>query len=274
MKKEKIIFLSGLPRSGSTLLGALLSQNPRIHTEPASPVMEFIMAINKAVDKNEHYKAFPKQQSVFSVIQSTFQAYYWHAPKPVLIDKNRGWPSQIKGLEQCVVPKAKIICPVRNIDQVLASFLKIAHNNPFDPKIGKPNFIDHSLLMVNQAVNDDNRCEMILSDRGMVGQCMVAMKEAIDMGYRDRLHFVEYDNLVSRPQDTLNEIYKFIDEEPYRHDFNNISNQYRERDEQVFSVPDLHQIPPKLLRSTTNPKLILPERFYKECQGQEFWRNL
>lgn len=267
--------MAGLPRSGSTLLGALLNQNPRIHTEPASPIMDFVMAVNKAVDKNEHYAAYPKQQSVFAVVQSIFQAYYWHTAKPVVFDKNRGWPGQIKGLEQCVVPKAKIICPVRNIDEVLASFLKIANANPFNAETGKLNFIDHSLLLINKPINDESRCELIMSDKGMIGQCMGAMQDAIKNGFRDRLHFVEYDLLVSDPQKALNGIYDFIEEESFDgHNFEDIHNEYREKDKEVFSVPTLHEIAPTIIKSKTNPKAILPERFYEECQGKEFWRNL
>lgn len=274
-QREKIIFMAGLPRSGSTLLGALLNQNPRIHTEPASPVMDFVIAINKTVDKNEHYAAFPKQQSVFAVIQSLFQAYYWHTPKPVIFDKNRGWPGQVKGLEQCVVPKAKIICPVRNIDSVLASFLKLAHANPLNPETGKLNFIDQSLVVTNRPINDENRCEMILSDKGMIGKCMGAMENAVKNGYRDRLHFVEYDLLVSDPQAALNGIYDFIEEEHFEgHDFNNIEASGRENDSKVFSVSNLHEIAPKIKKSKTDPKKILPPDVYERCQGKEFWRTL
>ncbi len=275
MRREKIIFMAGLPRSGSTLLGALLNQNPRIHTEPASPVMDFVMAVNKSVEKNEHYAAYPKQQSVFAVVQSIFQAYYWDVAKPVVFDKNRGWPGQIKGLEQCVVPKAKIICPVRNIDEVLASLLKIAHNNPFNPETGKLNFIDHSLLLINKPINDESRCDLIMSDKGMIGQCMGAMQDCVKNGFQDRLHFVEYDCLVNDPQSALNGIYEFIEEEPFtEHNFKEIRNEFREKDTEVFSVPTLHEIASKIQRSKTDPKAILPEKYYEECQGKEFWRLL
>lgn len=275
MRKEKIIFMAGLPRSGSTLLGALLNQNPRIHTEPASPIMDFVMAVNKSVEKNEHYAAYPKQQSVFAVVQSMFQAYYWDVAKPVVFDKNRGWPGQIKGLEQCVVPRAKIICPVRNIDQVLASFLKIANSNPFNPETGKLNFIDHSLLLINKPINDESRCELIMSDKGMIGQCMGAMQDCVKKGFQDRLHFVEYDLLVEDPQQALNNIYEFIEEEPFTdHSFKEIRNEFREKDTEVFSVPTLHEIAHEIQRSKTDPKAILPEKYYKECQGKEFWRSL
>lgn len=274
MRKEKIVFMAGLPRSGSTLLGALLSQNPRIHTEPSSPVMDFVMAINKAVDRNEHYAAFPKQESVFAVVKSIFQAYYWNSQKPVIFDKNRGWPGQIKGLEQCVVPRAKIVCPVRNIDEVLASLIKIANSNPFNPETGKPNFIDHSLLLLNKPINDLSRCEFIMSDSGMIGQCMGAMQDAVGRGFGDRLHFVEYNLLVSNPQRALDGVYDFIEEERFSgHSFSNIRNHSRENDKEVFSVPTLHEISPVIKKSTTDPKTILPERFYRECQGKEFWRK-
>lgn len=266
--------MAGLPRSGSTLLGAILGQNPRFHTEPASPIMDFVMSVNKAVEKNEHYAAYPKQQSVFAVIQSIFQAYYWDSPKPVIFDKNRGWPGQIKGLEQCVVPKAKILCPVRSIDEVLASFLKIANSNPFNPETGKLNFIDHSLLLINKPINDESRCELIMSDKGMIGQCMGAMQDAVQKGYRDRLHFIEYDFLVSEPEETLEAIYDFIEEDYFEHNLEQINTPNREKDTEVFSVPTLHEIAPTIQRSKTNPKVILPERFYEECQGKEFWRLL
>jgi len=40
--------MAGLPRSGSTLLKSLLNQNPEVHTEPVSPVMELMYW-------NDHY---------------------------------------------------------------------------------------------------------------------------------------------------------------------------------------------------------------------------
>ncbi|NBP58534.1 sulfotransferase, partial [bacterium] len=36
---KKYYFISGLPRSGSTLLSAILNQNPRFYSGPNSPVV-------------------------------------------------------------------------------------------------------------------------------------------------------------------------------------------------------------------------------------------
>jgi sulfotransferase len=275
MQIEKIHFMAGMPRSGSTLLGALLNQNPRICSEPSSPLLEVSRSLPQIFAKSEHYRAFPKENGARAVSHAVFQAYYHEAGKPIIIDKNRGWPTQIRGLEQCITPKAKIICPVRNVDEILASFLVKARENPFNPNTGRMNFIDQSLVMLNMAVNDETRCEFLMSEKGLIGQSAMAMQQALKEKLGDRLHFVEYNNLVLNPKKTLEKIYEFLEEEPYDgHDFTNIRNPFSEKDAEVFSVPDLHEIGSKLSLSKTNPKRILPPKFYDFCQGKEFWRNI
>ena len=39
VQKKTYFFLSGLPRSGTTLLGAILEQNPNIYVGATSPVL-------------------------------------------------------------------------------------------------------------------------------------------------------------------------------------------------------------------------------------------
>ena len=43
VQKKTYFFLSGLPRSGITLLGAILEQNPDIYVGATSPVLEFLV---------------------------------------------------------------------------------------------------------------------------------------------------------------------------------------------------------------------------------------
>lgn len=270
---KNLIFMAGLPRSGSTLLGTLLAQNPRIYSEPASPLMEIIMAINKTLERNEHYKAYPKPSSLYSLVAGLFDSYYAHTDKPIIIDKNRGWPTQIPGLEQCVVDRAKIICPVRNIDQIVASFLKLAKNNSFDASTGRVNFIDRYLISHNKPLNDVSRCEYILSSSSILGASITAIQHAMKSDFRDRLHLVEYGDLMAKPIETLRGIYEFIGEEPYEdHDFSNIIQTNTELDAEIFGIPDMHVIRKELSASDTNSKEILPEHIYKQCKGTEFWR--
>ena len=56
----KFYFDCGLPRSGSTLLTALLNQNPKIHAGTLSPVFELMYYSRELLSKGEQAKAFPK----------------------------------------------------------------------------------------------------------------------------------------------------------------------------------------------------------------------
>lgn len=273
MDRKKIVLMSGLPRSGSTLLSALLNQNPRIHTEPSSPLLNVMESMEGLIKKSEPYKAYPKPDALTRTIQDLFQSYYFSSEKPVVVDKNRGWSEKIEEIEKYLMPQAKIIYPVRDLTEVLSSLLKIAHANPFNTKTGRHNFIDNSLVMLGRPVTDEHRCRMMLSDTGIIGQCMVSITKALKNGHKDKFLFVEYRDLVSSPQDQLDRIYDFIDEERWEHDFDNIVRPNQERDEEVFSAPELHRVHKMLLPSRTDPKLILPEGLYNSLQGKEIWRS-
>ena len=50
---KSIYFLGGLPRSGNTLLSALLNQNPDIYVSPLSPLLNNLLTIEKNLNFNE-----------------------------------------------------------------------------------------------------------------------------------------------------------------------------------------------------------------------------
>ncbi|MEG3935774.1 sulfotransferase [Microcoleus sp. T3_B1] len=54
----KAHFISGLPRSGSTLLGALLRQNPRFHAAMTSPVGGLVERMLEAMSEDNQFSTF------------------------------------------------------------------------------------------------------------------------------------------------------------------------------------------------------------------------
>ena len=52
---KKYYFMSGLPRSGSTLLSTLLNQNPEIYSGPSSPVLGIMVGVHENFLSNELY---------------------------------------------------------------------------------------------------------------------------------------------------------------------------------------------------------------------------
>ena len=87
-------FDCGLPRSGSTLLTALLNQNPYIHAGTLSPVFE-LMYYNDEILHKEQAQAFPKPDAFRHIVRSQIINYYSDRDEPILIDKCRAWPAPV-----------------------------------------------------------------------------------------------------------------------------------------------------------------------------------
>ena len=50
---EKLYFLAGLPRSGSTVLAALLKQHPELHTTATSGLLGILVGMLQGWEENE-----------------------------------------------------------------------------------------------------------------------------------------------------------------------------------------------------------------------------
>jgi sulfotransferase len=72
---------------------------------------------------------------------------------------------------------------------------------------------------------------------------LVAMQDALQRGYRDRMHFVHFDDLARNPKDTMAAIYRFLGEQPFSHDFEHVE-QVTTEDDMAYGVKSLHDIRP------------------------------
>jgi sulfotransferase len=269
---KKYYFMAGLPRAGSTVLSALLNQNPRIHSGPSSPVVPIMLELEKNFSNNELFVAYPKMDQAKQIIASVLPQFYNDVSKAVIIDKNRSWVNRPEYITGYFDIEPKIICPVRNLDEIVASFVKLCHDNPI--QTGKPlNFIDKAIIQSGQALTDENRASFVAGP-GIIGQSFDGIKSMLSKGQDKLIHFVEYDDLMDNPQETMNKIYDFLEEEHFEHDFDNITNIHRENDMNTYGIEKMHEVPSKLKKSSIDPKQVLPEEIYNLCQGQEFWRDL
>tara|TARA_B100000963_G_scaffold352251_1_gene365134 strand:+ start:2408 stop:3322 length:915 start_codon:yes stop_codon:yes gene_type:complete len=269
-------FMAGLPRAGSTLLSTLLNQNPRIYSGPSSPVLGSMYSTHENFQSNELYTGYPKPNQVNEIIGSVIEHWYSDIEKPVVIDKNRAWCARVPFIEGYIKQEAKIIVPVRRIDEILASILTMIKRNPF--KEGQPriNFVDEQLVKFDIPINDENRCQYLLSHKGgIVWESLNAVKLGVEEGHSDKFLFVDYNDLVKDPQKELNEIYEFLGEEPFEHTFENLSNDHREDDITTYGLSDMHEVHSELKKVSTDPSEILPdsiiELYNSNKSNLEFW---
>ena len=272
---KKFYFMAGLPRAGSTLLSTLLNQNPRFYSGPSSPVLGGMYSAHQNFIDNELYHGYPKPDSVNKIIGSIIENWYSDIDKPVVIDKNRAWCARVPFIEGYIKQEAKIIVPVRRLDEILASILTMIKRNPF--KDGQPriNFVDEYLIKANIPINDENRCNHLLNPDGILWESLNATKLGVDGGHGDKFHYVDYNDLVTDPQGQLNEIYEFLGEDSFPHSFDNLSNQHREDDITTYGLGDMHEVHSKLEKTSSDPSTVLPssiiELYNSNKKNLEFW---
>ena len=265
MKVSKDIhFISGLPRSGSTLLCNLLAQNPDIHTTPTSGCHEAMFALRNCWNEWIEHKA-AKSLSADKNLQRVLAAvlYSYHdTGRPVIIDKGRGWLSLLEMAEFALGRKAKVIVPVRSMAQIAASFEKL-HRKQAATRRDTGNYF--------QAQTVQGRTDALLAGDAPIGLAFNRLRDAIQRGFSDRLLLVEFEHLTHRPQETMECVYDFLELESFSHDFGNVE-QYTHEDDSVHGV-SLHEVRPKVVPVMDDSVEILGTEIVRQLAGTEFWRK-
>jgi len=259
-------FMAGLPRSGSTLLRSILNQNPNIHSEPVSPILELMFYTDEYFSSSEQYLAYPKPKSAYKLVSSVIDNFYFDVEKPVVIDHCRAWSNNIERIKTYITPNPKIICPVRDVADILTSFITMIHRNS-----EQVSFIDEHLIERGYPVTDDNRCHYLMSKEGIVEQALWAQSQAFIRGDQKHLLMVEYDDLMNSPQETMNRIYEFLEMDSYQHDFNHIDNTHRETEYQ-WKLKDMHSVRSKLSKKSKRPEDVLSEEILNRYKNLEYWK--
>lgn len=252
MTIKKIHFISGLPRSGTTLLSNILNQNTNFYSGPNSPVIN-IMFATENFKNDDMYKAYPRSGSLNRITSSIIYNFYFDDKQPIVFDKNRGWVGYIDYIKQYITPNPKIICTVRSVKDVLTSFITLFQKNNYP----KDSFINRTKIHEN----DSDIC-MTLLTTGIVG---VSIRQLID-GFNkhpNNILFVHYDDLVENTEKTLKNIYKFINEDFITHTLE-VKEQYSVNDD-VYKLHGMHTVRNKIEKISKKAEDILPTDIIHLC---------
>ena len=257
---KKTHFISGLPRSGSTLLSGILCQNPSYYASMSSPVGSILNSILEQIGAGSEFYTLFDEEKRKGMCTAIFDAYYAdQANKEVVFDTNRMWTAKMHQLVE-LFDDFKVICLVRNPAWVMDSFEQIYRKNPFDysKMFGAGN--RHTVY---------SRCESMING-GIVGSSWTALKEAYYGEYSDRLLLVDYDLLAMHPDKTMSLIYDFISEPNYNHDFDNVEFSHDEFD-YTLGVKGLHSVKRKVEYKTR--RSILPPDLFQKYSEMAFWTD-
>jgi len=260
-------FISGLPRSGSTLLGAVLRQNPRFSAGMTSPVGSLLGALQAHFSAGSEYGPVVEQDVRRRLLWGLFDSYYGTRDGSardgdhVVFDSNRCWCAKLPSVKD-LYPDAKVIACVRNVAWVMDSIERLYRANPFE-----------NTKLFNDDVERNtvySRVETLAQGGRLVGFAYNALKEAFYGEHADSLLLVEYELLTQAPEKVMRLIYEFLGERWFEHDFANVAYDAPEFD-QALGLAGLHRVRP--LVAAEPRRSVLPPDLFDQYSKLSFWHD-
>jgi len=215
---KEIFFLTGLPRSGNTLLGSIINQNPKINLTANTILTDVIYQLYLLKDY-KIYKNFPDKESLNNIIKNVFNNYYkdWNVDN--IIDRGSwGTPLNLELLKS-IIKKPKFIILYRPVLECLASFIKI-----------------------EKSTDIENSCHQLMNDDGIIGKSLWSIKNIIKE--KEDYIIINYKDLVNKPLNEINKIYRFLNIDSFNHtlkNFNDFTANNIKYNDDVLKAP-LHKI--------------------------------
>ena len=264
---KKFFCLHGLPRAGNTLLGSIINQNPKVAVTANSIIADMLGELY-LLQNTDIFKNFPDHKSYDNVTKSLIQTYYKDWPQDYIIDRNPwGLPINLKILKK-VQKDIKIIVLVRDVEEILASFIKHSEREPT------------SFVNQFEAKTIEEKCDMLMNKKGQIVKELIGIKHLLDHQPKEMYHIVEYNDLCDDPKQTIEGIYDFLGIYRFNHRYNRL-DQFQvngmKYDDNIVGQ-NLHTIETNSINSNNynefkeNVNDILPKNIIENYNNLNFWK--
>lgn len=204
--------ITGLPRSGSTLLCNILNQNPEFHASSTSGILQVLRAMQHQITTSDEFKSYAindrskVEQFAGLAMQSVVEKWYDEEIKAgkTVFDKCRGW-SHNSALLRHLYPQSKMIVTVRDLRGVFGSVEK-QHR--------KTALWDATVNQHEQTVA--KRAENMFAIEGLLGSCIQGIDDLQNRVVPDVL-YVRIEDLTSEPSTEMAKIYDFLELDAFDH---------------------------------------------------------
>lgn len=255
-------FISGLPRSGSTLLAAILRQNPLIHAGMSSPLAGLFRGLMQGMGPQGELAAMLTPAQRENVLRGLFDSYYKDIQSTkVVVDTNRLWCSKMAAIAK-LFPEARVIVCVRDLAWIMDSFERILRKEPL---------LVSKMFRPRDAATVYTRVSALASGSGTVGFAWNAVQEAFWGEHADRLLVIDYEALTRETARTIKCIYDALGLPAFDHDFANVSYTDGGAVDAQLGVPGLHTVNGKV--EFSERQTILPPDLYQRFAGRTYWRR-
>ena len=205
---KKIVYVTGLPRAGTTLMCQLLGQHPDVyHAGHSSPLCGAINQFRRNISDSDFMLSQLDRDlelvhnRLLAATRGLINGWFEETELPVVVDKNRGWLNMVQMME-VIDPDFQMIVCVRDPRQIMGSIEK---------QHAKTRLLDFPDHMDPHSIS--NRMSRLFDERGLVGESIKyieQMQDIEDEEIRGRLCYVLYEDLVTNPVDSMSFIYDWL----------------------------------------------------------------
>ncbi len=254
-------FISGLPRSGSTLLAAILRQNPALHAGMSSPLASLVLAMQRAMSQENEGAVFIDDARRKAVLRGVVAGYYDAiGPERTVVDTNRVWCAKLPLLVR-LYPGCRVVACVRDVGAIMNSFERLVHANPLEPS---------QIYNFDPGGSVFSRTAALAGSGGTVGFALDALREAFFGPEAGRVMLLTYETLTAEPARALEAVYAHLALSAFAHNFEDI-NFDAETFDRRLGAPGLHRVGQRV--EARGRELVLPPGLLAQFAGDAFWRD-
>ena len=246
--------MGGLNRSGATLLGSLLNQNPEIHVNVTSPLVDLCLRSEMLLNElNEQY-TFHFKELHDDLLTDFPKLYFKRFNQKYIIDNGRSWPGNISEIKKFIDPNPKVICTYRPLPEVITSFLALDRQN-------KDNAARFSCEKLQLEINTKNLADVIWNV--MTKGSWESLRKGLQLN-PEYILLINYHDLVDDPKAQVDRIYNFLDIPKFEHHFEKFTNTLKDPKDYKWGFHNLHTIrTDSVSKVSLDPKEVLGEELFE-----------
>ncbi len=233
-------FIAGLPRSGVSVLVALLNQNPGISARlSTSAETLFRKTLQRLSEGGEDADLLDDGQKIALLRAVLDSVYHDRSNGAIVFDANRDWLRHIETLVR-LYPLCRFVICLRNPAAIVNSLLASEGAQPEDPGLTA-------------------RLDALSGPTSELSGALALLREALSSPHAERILILDYDRLADDPEEALDVLYDFMRIPPFHHDYQEIGG-------------TIAGVNGPVIRASG--RTILQMRSVLQLSGRAFWRNL
>jgi hypothetical protein len=163
---------------------------------------------------------------------------------------------------------------IEKLDPILNSFAFLdIEGAKILAKNSEKRMLNNNFYAINYLPLNDAKCDFLMDSANDILKNFYSLKNALKEENRKNVFFIEYSSLVKNPKDTFKNLYSFLEQDYFEHDFDNVNKKELDLGYQAIDPKGMHDIRKKVLDTSLNPKDVLSKYVIDKYSGYDFWKG-